>query len=86
MKTETKVKQLSRCKQCWWIHEADSTAGTSFRGVGLCQLHAAAPELLEALKELMLTITPPDYTIEDTESYFRKPLKKALSALKLAEG
>jgi hypothetical protein len=39
-----------RCKECTWIHEADSTAGTSFQGVGLSPLHAAAPELLAALR------------------------------------
>ena len=41
-----------RCSNCQWVHEADSEKGTSFRGVKLCPLHAAAPELLEALAEI----------------------------------
>lgn len=37
------------CKDCKWVHEADSVKNTSFMGVELCPRHAAAPELLEAL-------------------------------------
>ena len=43
----------ARCTKCRWIHEADSVAKTSFMGVGLCPLHAAAPELLEAAKRAL---------------------------------
>ncbi len=39
----------SRCSNCRWVHEADSTAGTSYMGVALCPLHAAAPDLLRRL-------------------------------------
>ena len=42
-----------RCQACHWIHEADSTAGTSFQGVGLCPLHGAASDLLGALQGLL---------------------------------
>jgi hypothetical protein len=42
-----------RCSECRWIHEADSVLGTSFMGVGLCPLHAAAPALREALASLI---------------------------------
>jgi hypothetical protein len=45
-----------RCTECTWIHEADSTAGTSFQGVGLCALHASAPELLAALKYALVQV------------------------------
>ena len=38
-----------RCSVCSWVHEADSVAGTSFQGVGLCPLHAQAEALREAL-------------------------------------
>jgi len=38
-----------RCTECVWIHEADSTAGTSFQGVGLCALHASARELYDTV-------------------------------------
>jgi len=41
-----------RCTKCQWVHEADSVAGTSFQGVGLCPEHAAAPELLAALETI----------------------------------
>jgi hypothetical protein len=44
-----------RCTKCVWIHEADSTAGTSFQGVGLCPLHAAAPELLALVRAYATT-------------------------------
>lgn len=40
--------QSRRCQKCKWVHEADSTAGTSFMGVELCPLHAAAHDLLDA--------------------------------------
>ena len=40
-----------RCKDCRWVHESDGH--DSFMGVGLCSLHAAAPELLEACKTMM---------------------------------
>ena len=42
-----------RCDKCRWIDEADSTAGTHYRGVLLCRVHAAAPEMLEALRDLL---------------------------------
>lgn len=45
-----KERAQPRCTDCKWVHEADSIKKTSFMGVGLCPLHAAAPELLEALK------------------------------------
>jgi len=41
-----------RCSECSWIDESDSVAKTSFRGVGLCPLHAAAPRLLRALERI----------------------------------
>ena len=41
-------KQSNRCKDCTWIHEADSVKKTSFMGVGLCQLHGAVIETLDA--------------------------------------
>lgn len=43
----------TRCSNCRWVHEVDSTLGTSFRGVGLCQFHATAPEMLEMLYKLL---------------------------------
>lgn len=43
----------SRCTKCEWVHETDTTARKSFRGVELCALHAAAPELLKALTEML---------------------------------
>lgn len=52
MTTKHTPKPPSRCSKCEWIHEADTVRGTSFQGVGLCPLHAAAPEMLEALKRL----------------------------------
>lgn len=39
-----------RCTKCKWVHESDSTAGTSFMGVELCPEHAAAPDLLAACR------------------------------------
>lgn len=42
-----------RCSECQWVHEADSVAGTSFLGVGLCQLHAAAPRMRDALRAFL---------------------------------
>lgn len=33
-----------RCPKCKWVHEADSVAGTSFRGVELCPEHSAAAD------------------------------------------
>lgn len=49
---DSKHTPEKRCNKCRWIHETDSVAGTSYMGVGLCTLHAAAPDLLAALKEL----------------------------------
>lgn len=43
----------ARCKDCKWVHEADSVKQTSFMGVGLCSLHASVPALLEACKEVL---------------------------------
>lgn len=42
-----------RCTKCVWIHEADSTAGTSFQGVGLCPVHASAPALLSIAQDCL---------------------------------
>lgn len=50
----------TRCTKCRWIHEADSTAGTSFHGVELCNEHATAPELLEALRQLVSASVAPN--------------------------
>lgn len=47
-------------------------------------LNAVNKELLEALKELVITIAP-DYSIDQQESYFHKPLLKALEAIAKAE-
>ena len=44
------VEEYPRCKDCKWIHEADSVKGTSFMGVELCPRHAAAPAMLNALE------------------------------------
>lgn len=54
MKTEERrnAETWPRCSQCRWVHEADSTAGTSFMGVELCPLHAVAPDTLAALRAL----------------------------------
>jgi len=53
---EPTMTQYTRCSNCQWVHEADSKQGTSFQGVELCQLHAAAPELLEALRLVEQTV------------------------------
>lgn len=29
----------TRCRDCRWVHEADSVAGTGYMGVELCPLH-----------------------------------------------
>ena len=42
----------SRCTECKWVDEADSVAGTSFKGVELCPLHKAAPSLSEFKREI----------------------------------
>lgn len=42
-----------RCGKCVWVHEADSKAKTSFLGVGLCPLHAAASDLLKVAKGII---------------------------------
>lgn len=34
---------MARCKDCSWVHEADSVAKTSYMGVELCPVHANAP-------------------------------------------
>jgi hypothetical protein len=49
---EQRAQTPARCTKCVWVHEMDSTAGTSFFGVGLCPLHASAPDLLKAAKEI----------------------------------
>ena len=75
----------SRCTKCTLVHEADSTAGTSFMGVELCLMHKAAPMLLEAaiqavpcLGDLMRE----DLTTDDDEDAYQA-LKAAIAA---AEG
>lgn len=58
LKTKTQNAQdlKSRCRNCKWVHEADSVEKTSFMGVELCHLHAAAPDLLEQLKNALIFI------------------------------
>ena len=53
--------------------------------IELARLREINAELLEALKTLVLVISP-DYSIEAQESYFHKPLKQALDAIFKAEG
>lgn len=50
-------------------------------GVKLCPLHAAAPDLLEAIKEVL----PIDWGIDDTMDHI-PGLKKARLAIAKAEG
>jgi hypothetical protein len=45
-----------RCSKCVWIHEADSTEGTHFMGIGMCPEHTRAVNahagLVEALRKI----------------------------------
>lgn len=64
----------ARCENCKWVHEADSTKGTSYMGVELCPQHAAVPELLEALQSLM-------DDAEDTGEFSYSAMSKARAAI-----
>ncbi len=52
--------KTARCKDCQWVHEADSIKNTSFRGVEFCGTHNRAvnsyEELLAAAKEAKTAI------------------------------
>lgn len=51
MKTKASSTPEVRCAKCQWVDETDTDAGTSFRGVRLCDEHASAQDVLVALKE-----------------------------------
>ena len=65
MKARAEVAEV-RCKECRWIHEADSVAKTSFMGVGLCPAHAASSDLLKVIL-LIQEKTPGDWLDDETE-------------------
>ena len=46
--------RMGFCDRCQWLHEVDTDKVTNFMGVRLCPLHAAAQDLLEALKNVRL--------------------------------
>ena len=71
-----------RCADCRWIHESDSVAQTSFRGVGLCERHEAFDELLEASKkayQMLARFMPNTADVVDQTHYFslRNAIEKA---------
>ena len=63
-----------RCTECVWIHEADSTAGTSFQGVGLCAVHASAPALLDIAEDCLHQLS----TDSDLDEILGAPKYRAL--------
>ena len=95
MKTERKPQAVtpeSRCTDCRWVDEADSEAGTSFKGVALCPLHGAAPRLLSALKSLAawhdhpaLTGLPDGYPVADWAPSFDETVSMTHAAIAKAE-
>ena len=78
--TMTQHTPRPRCTNCRWVHEADSEAGTSFQGVELCQLHAAAPELLEACKLALYFVEASGNPEGHTASELRSAIAKATEA------
>ena len=51
---DTQKDKATRCKDCKWIHEADSNhPENNFMGVELCAKHSVNHALLEACKEAM---------------------------------
>ena len=80
---EPTMTQHTRCSNCRWVHEADSEQGTSFMGVELCPLHAAAPELLEALRDCLGWIENSD---DDGDGFHSTVAQAARAAIKKATG
>ena len=80
MKTTNEVKHTPglRCKNCRWINEADSIKGTSFMGVGLCPLHAAAPDLLDASKKIVEVFTRRGELVTKEQGFIIGELKDAI--------
>lgn len=89
-----KPAPASRCSKCVWIHEADSIAGTSFLGVGLCPLHSAAPDLLAACEEGLSALQDiinaagngQPYTPKELEKLFIKAVDMQKAAILKAAG
>ena len=83
MKTKT-VQYIPESKR-WIVNTQTGDISYLIKDDKEAALIAAAPELLGALKILVLAIAP-DYSIQAQEPHFHNPLNKALSAIAKAEG
>ncbi len=79
-KKEHPTLELGFCDKCQWLHETDTDKGTNFMGVRLCPLHAAATDLLEACKNLLVK----ESAMENGDLYLE--FRAIEAAIKKAEG